>query len=35
MNIEHDEQVQLDDFVEYLMEQTISRLPDTIMGRKL
>jgi hypothetical protein len=35
MNNDNDEQVQLDDFVEYVNEQTITRLPDTLVGNKL
>ena len=33
MNNDNDEQVHIDDFVEYVNEQTITRLPDTLMGK--
>ena len=35
MNLETEVQVPLDDFVEYVPEQAILRLPETKMGIKL
>jgi hypothetical protein len=35
MNPNDEEQVHLDDFVEYVQGQTIPRLPETRMGQKL